>query len=200
MERARVPNFMLRAFTADPEQWLLLGARPSLINSQQSGFPANLLRDALIPSLGSFLFFCSERRGSRPQAFYSAADLLAPSSWRSPKRGKLARVGYPRMELGFVPFQEVTYAKNLTAWLTAAHALLIGDEVLPSRSSVASSWLRRTLPVVAQGADPAAAELIVELSDYFATDAVDSEPDGDSRLDPLPRAVVVLRGRASTTN
>lgn len=195
MERASVSDPLTRHFSADPEQWLLLGTRPSLTNSPQCGFPRELLRDALIPSMGSFLFFSSGSRGSRPQTFYSAADLLAPSSWNSPKRGRLVRVKYPRIERGFFPLHEVTYAKNLTAWLAAAHALLIGDEVYPSRSSAASSWLRRVLPIVAQGVDAAAVELINEVSEFFNRDDGGSGPGIGFESVSLPRAVVVLRGR-----
>lgn len=195
MERVRVKNCLSRAFGCDPEQWVLLAMRPLITNQRQSGVPAGILREALIPSIGSFLFFSSQCVGTRPQTFYSAADLLEPATWTAPKRGRLTRSPYPRVEVKFTPHLEITYAKNLSAWLASAHALLVGDELDLARSPLVSEWLRRMVPILTKNVDGPRASTIRELARFVERDR-GTEVFGTSAPLWTPRAIAVVRGKA----
>jgi len=91
-ERATLPSVCGRAFSANLEQWFLLSARPNIVGVGSFNPPADLLSNALLPSIGSFAFFYKDSRGDF-QTYYATANYMAPPTTYTQRYGKLRAKG-----------------------------------------------------------------------------------------------------------
>lgn len=91
-ERTTLPSVCGRQFSANLEQWFLLGKRPSITGVGKFNPPPDLLSGALLPSIGSFAFFYKDSAGDF-QTYYAAANYLVPPKTYSQRHGKLHASG-----------------------------------------------------------------------------------------------------------
>lgn len=91
-ERAALPSVCCRQFSANLEQWFLLEQRPKITGIGKFNPPSDLLTSALLPSIGSFVFFYKDLAGDF-QTYYAAANYLTPSKVYSQRYGKLWAIG-----------------------------------------------------------------------------------------------------------
>ncbi len=154
-ERTTVPNLCMRQFSANLEQWFLLSRRPIINGKGAFDPPADLLKAALLPSIGSFAFFYKDNTGDI-QIYYTTANYLRhqqqnPPRRSSPKYGKLqargpcrvnCNAGYKecrascgnqsfaeslyRLEIGTPVDKSITQAQQTRNWL-AAHLRAIQE-------------------------------------------------------------------------
>ena len=78
-------------FSGNYEQWDLLAARPPIFPLCKLKPPRNVLSDAALPSVGSFLFFFQATQGGSWDLLYSSAHNLK-------RRGAVARFGLLELE------------------------------------------------------------------------------------------------------
>jgi hypothetical protein len=83
------PSFRSSAvFRANLEQWDLLARRPSILGVPPFDPPSNLLRDAILPSVGSFCVF-HKTHSDQPSFIYASADMLKPVGQPSRKHWRV---------------------------------------------------------------------------------------------------------------
>lgn len=75
-------------FQANFEQWNLLAARPTLLPTKTFAPPPDLLKAAIVPSIGAFGVFHRSSSG-HIDMFYASADTLTPAGLTKTKYGKL---------------------------------------------------------------------------------------------------------------
>lgn len=91
-ERATLASVCRRKFSANLEQWFLLGKRPHITGVGKFNPPPDLLASALLPSVGSFAFFYKNTAGNF-ETYYAAANFLNPPKAYSQRYGKLQAIG-----------------------------------------------------------------------------------------------------------
>lgn len=87
-ERATPSCVYGHRFSANLEQWFLLSSRPTISGAGAFDPPPDLLSNAILSSIGAFVFFFRDQRGEF-QIFYAAANHLQPPRAYSQKYGKL---------------------------------------------------------------------------------------------------------------
>lgn len=162
-------------FSANLEQWYLLEKRPSITGVGKFNPPADLLSNALLPSIGSFAFFFKDPAGNF-QTYYAAANYLTPPKVYSQRYGKLQAIGPCHVQT------TATHPECLAACgnHSFAHSLFrleIGTPIDSSISQAAGTrnWLaanlRASIRVAQQGDTPS--DIAQELLELLA-------PDGNS--------------------
>lgn len=169
---------------ANLEQWDLLARRPSIAPApgpwgRPSTFnpPPDLLSSALLPSIGSFVFFLHGPNGV--EVYYAAASMLTPPRSYRTSSGRLLPVG-DLCSCG--PAPECLSIYGNAAFGSFLFGLMIGTPVLtqgrPTTPS-ACSWLAAQLRGFARAAVPPTVptELAGELADLLDPERLPPEPE-----------------------
>jgi len=182
-------------FQGNYEQWNLLSARPRLDPTRAFIPPPDLLRKAVVPSIGAFGVF--HRTSSDPiDMFYASADTLRPVGSPTTRYGKLSTTIVPSLRRfnGFpdeplccclVTFAEALFKLHLGTPVVAAKAAgtFIRNEPLTSFArGVLSSYIRN------EGANSVLAPEVLEL--------LGDSTDNESTDYPIP-SLVILKGDAT---
>ncbi len=160
----------LTDFYANYEQWNLLSTRPMIDSTSVFAPPANLLRAAIVPSIGSFGVFHANAVGLIDM-FYVSADTLRPIKTPTNKYGRLKTTTVPLLR-DFSGFKDKPVCCCLATFGQSLFELQLGTPVLTSSTS--GSIAR---------SDPLASFLKSVLTSYL------SKPDNRSTL---AREVVTL--------
>lgn len=173
-------------FRGNYEQWDLLSARPRLDPTSVFAPPPDLLRNALVPSIGTFGVFHRLSSGSIDM-FYASADTLQPAGIPTGQYGKLTTTLAPRRRI-FSGFQDnplccclFTFGKSLfelhlgspVISKTVTGDVIINEPLASFARGILSSYLRETAESSALA--PEVLELIGDSSDH--TDSNEPLPD-----------------------
>lgn len=161
-------------FEANLEQWFLLAQRP-LISGVGFDFnpPADLLSNALLPSVGSFAFFYKDMN-QEFQTFYAAANHLTPA-WRYTQRKGRLIANSPCLMAPRGRYPERTAACDNLGFAESLFRLEIGTPLHASVPQTQSTrdWLSGVLQAqtqMSQGIDKQS-DLTLELIDILESDA-----------------------------
>lgn len=143
-ERATLFSERGHHFGANLEQWFLLSVHPLISGAGRFDPPADLLKSALLASVGSFVFFYKDGAGAF-QTYYVMASHLAPPAVYCQRYGKLASLG-PSQVLYNAGYMECTAAFGNEAFAESLFRLEIGTPVhtsiaqtLPTRKWLAAN-------------------------------------------------------------
>lgn len=141
-ERATLPSVCQKQFSANLEQWFLLSSRPAISGVGKFSPPPDLLSNALLPSIGTFVFFYKDRKGEF-QTYYSIANHLVPITSYSQKNGKLQAVGPCTVVNHPSGYTECIAACDNQSFAKSLYDLQIGTPVAPSLLQTLSTrnWL-----------------------------------------------------------
>jgi hypothetical protein len=183
-------------FPANFEQWDLLANRPLLIPTTVFAPPPTLLRDAVVPSIGSYGVFHKDSAGI-VEFFYASADCITPVGKPASAKGRLeTSSSSPRIRTvaGQV---DVTYCSSVAMFAYSLFRLEIGTPVISTdhagnvtRHAPLANWLRATLATAVTAATPGAALALELLSELPGQDQLGGNPGIQ-----LPR-VLVIRGES----
>lgn len=143
-ERAQMNPYTGGPFSANLEQWFLLSKRPHINGVGAFKPPSNLLFDAVLPSIGSFIFFYKDRPG-KFQTYYTSADMLSLCGNYSQRYGKLCN---PKaMPPPSSVYQECKIALDNYEFSKNLYTLKIGTPVIhpAPQWQLARTWLAATL-------------------------------------------------------
>lgn len=185
-------------FQSNFEQWDLLSARPKLDPTGVFTPPPDLLRTALVPSVGAFGVFHRTASGSIDM-FYASADILRPVGSPSTRYGKLSTTVVPayRRINGFI---DKPLCCCLLAFGESLFDLQLGTPVIstsaagtPTRNEPLASFARGILATYMRdtGANSELAPDVMRL----LGDATDRTPTDE----PIP-SLVILKGRATDSD
>lgn len=185
-------------FQANYEQWDLLSSRPRLDPTGVFAPPPDLLRTAVVPSIGAFGVFHRSDSGSIDM-FYASADTLLPVGSPTTRYGKLSTTVVPSIRR-FSGFRDKPICCCLLTFGEALFELQLGTPVI---SVNATGALIRNEPLTAfakgilatyirdEGANSTLAPDVLRL----LGDSADGTPtDG-----PIP-SLVILKGRAADSD
>jgi hypothetical protein len=178
---------------SQPEQWDLLGNRPSLVGATTKFRPpGDLLSAAILPSVGSFGVFYPCYTGY--DMAYFIDDCLGPLRNNAGRSGTLTFTSVPAVR-AYHGFREVTMACCLSNFGDAIEQELVGMPVtalLSGRapaSAVRREWLQALLTdLLAEHPDSALATEVLSMLDLQA-----SPPEKPVAAGIGARAVVLLR-------
>lgn len=138
-------------FKANLEQWDLLSRRPDILPVPPFKIHPRLLRESLLPSVGSFGVFHKNALGSI-DFFYSSADVLSVVGAPTTKQGKLTTSPHPRQRVtnGLL---ETTFCCCLPIFGEALYNLEIGTPIEPLPAAAGGndsgpalrSWIKNVL-------------------------------------------------------
>ena len=182
-------------FQSNYEQWDLLSARPRLDPTGVFTPPPDLLRTAVVPSIGAFGVF--HRTSSGPiDMFYASADTLRPVGSPTTRYGKLSTTIVPSLRK-FNGFPDKPLCCCLLTFAEALFKLHLGTPVVatkvlgaPIRNEPLASFVRGILLSYIRG-EGANSILTREVLDLIG-DSVDNAPTDD----PIP-SLVILKGGAT---
>ena len=151
-ERASLSSVCGRKFSANLEQWFMLSNRPHIMGVGKFKPPADLLSNALLPSVGSFAFFYKDKFGDF-QTYYSTANHLAPSVTYSKRYGKLRALGSCNV-INNAGHSECLAACGNKAFAKSLYSLEIGTPVHGAilQSASTRNWLAANLRFLIQNA------------------------------------------------
>lgn len=184
------------AFQGNYEQWDLLSARPRLDPTKIFTPPPDLLRTAVVPSIGAFGVFHRADSGS-VDMFYASADTLRPVGSPTTRYGKLSTTVAPSFRQ-FSGFPDRPICCCLLTFGEALFKLHLGTPVVST--SVAGALIRNEpLASFAKGILANYTRDVGENS-ALAPDVLsllgDSVVDSHPRNEPIPN-LVILKGSAA---
>jgi hypothetical protein len=172
-ERATlIPPIERHKFNANLEQWYLLSQRPSITGVGKFNPPSDILSNAILPSVGSFVFFYKDY-SSNFQVFYSTADCLGPIGAMG-RYGKVAYNGNQKDRI-IAGYKERTFASNNFLFARSLYRMEIGTPLLPIipnkgiTSYSLGKWIVANLQTIVKYEDPKKQYLINELLDILGT-------------------------------
>jgi hypothetical protein len=144
-ERAVQHSVCGRPFSANLEQWFLLSMRPTILGVGAFKPPADLLANALLPSVGSFAFFYKDGTGDF-QTYYATANHLLPHATYSQRYGKLRAQG-PCLVVNSSGYAECLAACGNTSFAKSLYSLEIGTPVHKAinQSQSTRDWIAANL-------------------------------------------------------
>lgn len=160
------------SFPANFEQWDLLANRPLLIPTTVFAPPPKLLKDATVPSIGSYGVFHKDGDGD-VDFFYASADCIAPVGTPTGAKGRLqTSVSVPRTRT-VVGQTDITYCSSAFLFAYSLYRMEIGTPVISTastgtvtRHAPLADWLQSALAASIRTLSPnsgLALELLSEL-------------------------------------
>jgi hypothetical protein len=141
-------------FKANLEQWDLLSRRPEVLAVPPFDIHPLTLREARLPSVGSFGVF--HRNGNRSIQFtYASADILAPVGTPSSKNGRLATSAGSTSSRSISGYVETVYCCCLPIFGDALYSMSVGTPVDPTAAgseAMLTTWLAKVLSSYAHSA------------------------------------------------
>lgn len=185
-------------FQGNYEQWDLLSSRPRLDPTGVFTPPPDLLRTAVVPSIGAFGVF--HRPTSGPiDMFYASADTLRPVGSPTTRYGKLSTTVVPGLRR-FSGFADKPLCCCLLTFGEALFELHLGSPVVstsvggtPIRNEPLASFAKSVIATYVRDAGAnsfLAAEVLSLLGDSVGDDAPTDEP--------IPSLVILKGGRADS--
>lgn len=185
-------------FRGNYEQWDLLSARPRLDPTSVFIPPADLLRNALVPSIGTFGVFHRSASGS-VDMFYASADTLQPVGTPTGQYGKLSTTLVPRHRI-FSGFKDNPLCCCLFTFGESLFGLHLGSPVISSttagnvqRHEPLASFTRGILSTYLR--ETAANSVLAP----EALDLIGGSLDQADSSEPLP-GLVILKGNTTESD
>lgn len=187
------------SFKANLEQWDLLARRPDILPCVPFEVPAEILRDAVVPSIGSFGVFHRPTRG-KTDFFYISADALMPLGHPTRKYARLRLNCTSPMYRSFGPYVDINFCCCLWSFASELYSLRIGTPIDATDQSAKDhrhrealrSWLKGILNYhleVSGEQGPLARELARHLGS-----------PADAKFPSAAPALIIVRGEQDTSN
>lgn len=142
-ERSFVDIPCKKHFTANTEQWFLLSKRPQIQGLGNFNPPPDLLSNAILPSIGTFIFFHKLLNGDC-QLFYAVADFLNVSKNLTNRIGKLNSNGYCNTRK-IKNYIEITASCNNFEFAYHLYSNSVGSPIIYNKKKVVNNatinWL-----------------------------------------------------------
>jgi len=183
-------------FHGNYEQWDLLSARPKLDPTGVFTPPPDLLRNAVVPSVGAFGVFHREGSGLIDM-FYASADTLRPVGSPTTRYGKLSTTAVP----GVRKFRGFTDKPICCCLLTFGEALFELHLGTPVVSTTASGATVKSEPLASFAKGVLATYIRGEGSNSILAHDVlsllgDTIADNGTADEPVPSLVILKGGTA----